>query len=156
PLPAYSIAESRDPAVPSREVDHPELVGSVRVELALDVILSPRRGVVGTGGDELLAPVDAAQALLTHETVNSAAGDDDVLPCQQSPDLAGTTDTAAEATAPEHPLDLDHQLGIGHGSRGGGPLLERVITGRSDLHPMPCEHAAGRPGSEPVTMIIDE
>lgn len=144
---------------PSRhigEVDQPELVGPVRAELALDVILSPRRGVVGASGDELLAAADATQTLLTHEALDRAPGNDDALALEQSPDLADAADTAAEFTVPEHPLDLHDQFRIADGSSGGGSLLECVVNGRSDLYPVLCEHAADRLDPEPVTMVIDE
>ena len=75
---------------------------------------------------------------------------------QQMPDLPGAADAAAEVAVPEHPLDLHDQLGIRDRSRGRRALLERVVTGRSDLHPVLCEHAADRLDPEPVTMIIDE
>src|SRR5690606_38424398 len=48
------------------------------------------------------------------------------------------------------------QFRIADGSRGDGPLFERVVTGRSDLHPVLGKHAADRLDSEPVTVIIDE
>lgn len=51
---------------------------------------------------------------------------------------------------------MDDQVRIADGSHGGGPLLERVVTGRSDLHTVLCEHAADRLDPEPVTVIIDE
>lgn len=69
-------------------------------KLAFDVILCPRRGRVRAGGDELLAPADTAQALLAHEALDSAAGNDDAFSAQQSPDLAGTADPATEVAVP--------------------------------------------------------
>jgi len=64
------------------KVEHPELVGPLGVELALHVILRPRRRAVGAGGEELLAAADAAQALLANEAFDRAAGDDDAVPGQ--------------------------------------------------------------------------
>lgn len=94
--------------------------------------------------------------LLTHEALDRATGDSDALTVQQPPNFARAADPATELAVPEHPLDLDHQLGIGDRSGRGWPLLEGVVTGRSDLHPVLCEHAADRLDSEPVTMVIDE
>ena len=82
------------------------------MELAVDVVLRPRRNVVGAGSDELLAATDTAQAQLPHEAFDRAPGDGDAFPAQQPPDLAGAADAAAEFAVPEHPLDLDHELRI--------------------------------------------
>jgi hypothetical protein len=68
---------------------------------------------IWAGGRELLAPPNIAQALLAHQALDPAPGDDDSLAAQQPPDLAGSADPATQRAVSEHPLDVDDQLRVG-------------------------------------------
>lgn len=130
--------------------------GSVRAEAALHVIRRTRHARVGSGSDDLLPAPDPAQPLLTHQPFDRAPGDHEALAAQEVPDLPEATDPAPELQTEEHPLDLGDQFRVTQRSGQGRPLLERVVAGRGDLHPVLGQHAADRLDPEPVTMIVNE
>lgn len=122
----------------------------------MHVIRCPERSTIRFRRDELLAAANPAQPLLSHQAFDRAAGNDDPFTLEEASDLAGAADSTTEGAVPEHPLNLHDQLRIRDRPRRGGPLLERVVTGRGDLDGMLGEHPADRLDPEPVTMIVDE
>jgi len=72
------------------EVGHPEPVGLVRAELALDEVGGAVQAPVEAGGD-LVGPTPAGsrKAQLTHKALDGAARDPDALTVELGPDLVG-------------------------------------------------------------------
>lgn len=79
-----------DKALPGRdvgEIGHPELIGPLCLELAMDRIQRARCGHIGDGGLYDLAPYHAAQAGAAHQAFDGAAGDLYAFVAQLAPDL---------------------------------------------------------------------
>jgi len=80
------------PALPGRdigEVRDPELIGSIRGELAVDPIQRTRRRPIRNGGAHRLASACAAQAQATHEPFHRTARHGNGFPVHLLPDLIG-------------------------------------------------------------------
>jgi hypothetical protein len=84
---------------------------------------------------------------LAHQTFHRAAGDNDVLPVERTPDLPGAIDAVVVL---EYPADMGFELGVapGPGARLSG--LRRVVGGGGDL-----ESLTDRLDPETVPMGID-
>ena len=113
------------------EVRHPEPVGSVGHELAIDQVGRPVEGVVTDGGPLPLPPSACSlESQVTHEALDGAAGHPMALPVQLGPDLVGSVDV--EVLRPD-PLDLDLQLLVPDPAGAQGPVAGGVVGGGSEL-----------------------
>ena len=95
------------------QVGHPEPVGLVGSELALDEVSRTVLALV-EAGRHLVGPATAGprKAQFTHETLDGAAGHADALPVELGPDLVGPIDL--EVRTPD-PGDLLLQLLVANG-----------------------------------------
>src|SRR5471032_15261 len=79
-----------DKALPGRdvgEVGHPELIGSLCLELTMDPVQRARCGSIGDGGLHDFAPHHTTQAGAAHQAFDGAAGGLDAFAAQLAPDL---------------------------------------------------------------------
>src|SRR5471032_1214067 len=79
-----------DKALPGRdvgEVGHPELIGSLCLELAMDPVQRARCGSIGDRGLHDFAPHHITQAGAAHQTLDGATGGLDAFATQLAPDL---------------------------------------------------------------------
>src|SRR5690625_5871347 len=120
------------------EIRHPQLIGAIGAELAVDPIHGARQGLVGNGCFNRLAAPDTFNAQTSHQPLNRAAGHPDAFPPELMPDLAYAVEL--EAFFPNTP-DLRAQPSIALNA-GGRPGRVRLPGGvltvgrRSDLqHP---------------------
>ena len=96
------------------EVGHPEAVGFVGMELAIDQVGRTVLALVGAGGDLVgPAPAGPGKAQLSHQSLDGAAGHPDALSVELGPDLVGSIDL--EVVAPDA-KDLASELLVAHGS----------------------------------------
>ena len=87
------------------QVRHPEPVGLVGAELALDEVGRTVLALVEAGGDLVgPAPAGPRKPQFTHQTLDGAARHADALSVELGPDLVGPIDL--EVVAPD-PEDLD-------------------------------------------------
>ena len=113
------------------QVGHPEPVGLVRAEAALDEVGRAVLALVEAGGDLVgPAPAGPRKPQLTHQALDGAAGHADALPVELGPDLVGPIDL--EVVAPD-PEDLALELLVAHGARRRWTLLGHPIGVRGDL-----------------------
>src|SRR5690625_3537236 len=132
------------------EIRHPQLIGAIGTELAVDPIQGARPGLVGNGCFNRLAAPDTCNAQSPPQPLNHAAGHSDAFPPELMPDLAYAI--KLEAFFPNTP-DLHAQPGIALNA-GGRPGRVRLPGGvltvgrRSDL-----QHPADRLDSVLMTML---
>ncbi|EAA20200.1 hypothetical protein, partial [Plasmodium yoelii yoelii] len=125
------------PALPGRdvgEVRHPQLIGTIHLELPVDPIQRARDGVVGHRGAHHLATPHTGQPQPLHQALDRATGDLDTFAVQRAPDLVGAIHL--HVGVPD-PLNFWHQNRIALGTRGkqaGVALLRRMapIPGRGN------------------------
>jgi hypothetical protein len=147
------VEDERDvaPAFPCRgvgDVREPQLVGSLRTEVAAHQIRCPRRGRVRDRCEALLAPLHASQAHLGHEPLHGAASDHEALAAQL---LVDPPRSVAVVVGVPHPLDLDLEALVADRSRRAGSTLRRVIRPFRELEG-PTHH----PHRPAVTVRVDE
>ncbi len=96
------------------QVGHPETVGLVGAELAVDQVGRPVLAFVEASG-HLVGPAPAGprKAQVTHQALDGAAGDANALSVELGPDLVGPIDL--EVRTPDA-QDLTAQLLVAHGS----------------------------------------
>src|SRR6476620_9722056 len=75
-----------------REIGHPQLIGMTRLELALDQIERPFSARIRDSGAAFAAAHGAPKAQRTHQALDGAARDYDVLPAELPPHLASAVD----------------------------------------------------------------
>src|SRR5690625_7661485 len=126
------------------EIRHPQLIGAIGTELAVDPIQGARPGLVGNGCVSRLAAPDTFNAQSAHQPLNRAAGHPDAFSPELMPDLAYAVEL--EAFFPNTP-DLHAQPGIALNA-GGRPGRIRLPGGmfmvdrRSDLQHRSEEHTS--------------
>ena len=112
-----------------RQVCHPQLVWSLRGEVALDQVGGPVREPTRGRGVRRLAPGGAADPQLAHQAGNGAASYLDAFAVQLAPELAGSVDVKVRA---EHTSDLDLQLLVTKTPRRGRAGPGHVVGGGGD------------------------
>jgi hypothetical protein len=104
------------------EIGHPELVGPLGPEIALDQIARQCCAVVGNRRAASPASNHSLQAHPAHKSLDRTARSHDALPPQLPPDLAGAVDLQISLV---NALDLANQFGIATaaGQAGGRDRL---------------------------------
>ena len=136
------------------QIRDPQPVRGWCFELAFNKIRWPLETIIGDGGDlERFAPTSPGEAHVTHQPLDGAAGNPNVLPVELGPDLVGAIH---EEVLVEHPLDLDLQLLITNSPRRRRPVLGNVIGVRGDPDAMLTQDVTDRLDPEPVPMGINK
>src|SRR3546814_3708230 len=97
------------PALPSRyigKIRHPQLIGAVGLELAIDVIQRARGGSVGNRGAHRLAASSASDTEAAHQSLDRAACHRVPLAVKLTPYLVSTVNLHVSLP---HPVNLRHQ-----------------------------------------------
>jgi len=129
----------------------PELVGSGRGEVAVDVVGGPLRLAVGASrANPLGAPGRPSEALCSHQTLDLAARGTDSLATQLPPGLLSAVDREVLFV---DPADLGQELAVAEGASVGVALalLARVVGGGGEL-----QVSADRLDPESVAVGVDE
>src|SRR5690606_4220542 len=144
------------PSLPGRhvsEIRHPQLVGAVGLELALDTIQRTERLVSGHRCPHDLAAPYALQSSSTHQPLHRASGCLDAF----SPELLPNLDRAiALHVGIPHALDFQAQCLVAPSTAGAQCRIAQAgrmlaVTGRGDL-----QDTADRLDPETVTVLIDK
>ena len=116
------------------EVRHPEPVGLVRPEAALNEVGRTVLALVEAGGDLVgPSPTCSRKPQFTHQALDGAARHADPLSVELGPDLVGPIDL--EIVAPDA-QDLALELLVPHRPSRWGPLLGHPEGVRGDLAPV--------------------
>lgn len=135
------------------DIHHPLLIGTVRRELSLFLILRTRHRRIGMRCAYSPAPDGTTQASGPHQTFHCAARHPDALPVERTPGLVGPIN--AEVALPG-PFDIGNQLRITSrtSTQQGGIELEfrvRPVHRWGNL-----QHLADRLKPEISPMLVDE
>src|SRR5690606_33745985 len=91
------------------KIRHPQLIGPVGLELAIDVVQRARGRSVGDSGAHRLAPSDTMDTKTSHQSLDRAACYRLSLAVKLTPDLVSTINL--HVLLP-NPVNLGHQKGI--------------------------------------------
>ena len=134
-----------EPTLPGRdvrEVGHPQLIGTIRLERLVSPVQRTRRRMVRNRGVHDLAMPHTFQSQSLHETLDRAAGNPDAFAVYLAPDLVGPVDLPIGVP---NPLDFRDQHRIALGTcwnPAGVALLGRMAPiPRGGQSARPCRSA---------------
>jgi hypothetical protein len=146
-----------DPGGDIGEIDHPQLIRPLRLELPLHQILRAWHGRVRSRRADLGAADHTAQPVGLDQPFHGAAGRHDAFSVQLTPHLAGPIHPIVVRM---HPPNLGQQLRVADHPITGWASLDRIVDARGDRAAVLRKHPADRldpefPTIDPVVAMLE-